>query len=52
MDLNYALLKLSTNGKKLIVKNLKLKGFNLVKEKRHDLKDKDAKRSIDRAMKS
>ena len=32
-DLNYAILKLSPDGKRLIIENLKLTGFNRAKEK-------------------
>lgn len=32
MDLNYAILKLSPDGKRLIINNLKLMGYNRVNE--------------------
>ena len=36
MDLNYAILKLSSDGKRLIINNLKLKGYSRVNEDKLD----------------
>ena len=42
MDMNYAILKLSPDGKRLIINNLKLYGFNRVNDEKIENSEKKA----------